>query len=49
MDKETGELVVKPSSFVNSKEGFDLFIQKIKPYSKESVMIGMEDTGHYHH
>ena len=48
MDKETGELVVKPSSFVNSKEGFDLLIQKLKPYSKESVMIGMEDTGHYH-
>jgi len=48
MDKDTGEVVVSPSSFPNNKEGFDSLIQKIKLYSKDSVLIGMEDTGHYH-
>ena len=40
IDKGSGVLEVKPTSFNNDKEGF--------PYSKESVLIGMEDTGHYH-
>ena len=48
MDKETGEILVNPVSFTNDKKGFDSFIQKIKSYSKDSVLIGMEDTGHYH-
>ena len=48
MDKDTGELIVSPASFANNKDGFDFLIQKLKPYSKDSVLIGMEDTGHYH-
>lgn len=48
MDKDTGELSVNPVSFSNNKEGFDFLINKLKPYSKESILIGMEDTGHYH-
>ena len=48
IDKDSGVLEVKPTSFNNDKEGFDFLIQKLKPYSKESVLIGMEDTGHYH-
>lgn len=48
MDKETGEIVVHPVSFSNDKEGFDFLIQKLKPYSRDSILIGMEDTGHYH-
>ena len=48
MDKATGEIIVSPTSFVNNKDGFDFLIQKLKPYSKDSVLIGMEDTGHYH-
>lgn len=48
MDKDTGELFVKPVSFPNNKEGFDFLVNKLKPYSKKSILIGMEDTGHYH-
>ena len=48
MDKETGEFNVAPSSFSNNKEGFDFLINSLKPYSKKSILIGMEDTGHYH-
>ena len=48
MDKETGEFNVTPSSFSNNKEGFDFLINSLKPYSKKSILIGMEDTGHYH-
>ena len=48
MDQQTGEIVSLPVSFSNDKEGFDFLLQKIKSYQKESVLIGMEDTGHYH-
>ncbi len=48
MDKDTGKLFVNPVSFPNNKEGFDFLINKLKPYSKNSILIGMEDTGHYH-
>lgn len=48
MDKESGEVIIQPISFTNSKEGFDFLIQKLKPYPNDSILIGMEDTGHYH-
>ena len=48
MDKETGEFNVSPSSFSNNKEGFVFLINSLKPYSKKSILLGMEDTGHYH-
>ena len=48
MDKDSGEIVSQPASFSNDKEGFDFLLQKIKSYPKNSVLIGMEDTGHYH-
>ena len=48
IDKETGELDVTPSSFSNNKDGFDSLLDLLKPYSKKSILIGMEDTGHYH-
>lgn len=48
MDKDSGEIVSQPASFSNDKEGFDFLLQKIKSYPKDSVIIGMEDTGHYH-
>ena len=47
MDKDTGELFVKPVSFPNNKEGFDFLVNKLKPYSKKSILIGMEDTASY--
>ena len=48
MDKDTGELLVDPVSFSNNKEGFEFLINKLKPFSKNSILTGMEDTGHYH-
>ena len=48
MDKETGELNVTPTSFLNNKEGFDFLINSLKSYPKKSILLGMEDTGHYH-
>ena len=46
--KEDGEIIVDPTFFNNNKEGFDQLLQSLKSYSKDSVLIGMEDTGHYH-
>ena len=48
MNKETGEVTVQPVSFSNNKEGFNFLVQKLKPFSKDSILVGMEDTGHYH-
>lgn len=48
LDQVTGEVLLLPLSFSNDKVGFDFLIQKLKPYSKNSILIGMEDTGHYH-
>ena len=30
MDKDTGELIISPTSFANYKEGFDFLVQKLK-------------------
>jgi transposase len=48
MDKDTGEIIIHPVSFPNNREGFDFLIQKLKPFPKDSILVGMEDTGHYH-
>ena len=48
MDKVTGEIIVSPTSFLNNKDGFDFFIQKLKPYSKDSLLIGMEAVSYTH-
>ena len=48
MDKETGEIISQPASFSNDKAGFDFLLNQIRYYQKDSVFIGMEDTGHYH-
>lgn len=48
MDKDSGEVLLQPSSFSNTKDGFDSLIQKLSSYSKDSILIGMEDTGHYY-
>lgn len=47
-EKGTGEIISKPTSFTNDKKGFDYLLERIKAYPKDSVLIGMEDTGHYH-
>ena len=48
VDKETGEILSKPSDFKNNKEGFQFLTQTLSSYSKSNLLIGMEDTGHYH-
>ena len=48
IDKETGEILAKPSDFKNNQEGFQFLTQTLSSYSKSNLLIGMEDTGHYH-
>lgn len=45
--KGTNEVIVEPMFFNNNKDGFDILLSSIKGLSKEDVLIGMEDTGHY--
>lgn len=47
MDQYIGVILVDPSSFKNNKEGFEQLVKTIGPYSKEIILIRMEDTGHY--
>lgn len=47
-NSNTGELLTNPAFFDNTKEGFDLLTKQLKSYSKDNVLIGIEDTGHYH-
>ena len=42
-----GEVLVNPFSFENSREGFNLFLSKIKNFQINNCLIGLESTGHY--
>ena len=48
IDKGTGEILSNPSVFDNNQNGFLFLIKKLSHYSKSKLLIGMEDTGHYH-
>ena len=48
INNENGDVLVEPTSFKNNKEGFDFLYDKMNSYKKENILIGMEDTGHYH-
>lgn len=48
IDKETGEILSNPSVFNNNQEGFLSLIKKLSSYAESELLIGMEDTGHYH-
>ena len=48
IDKETGEILSNPSEFNNNQEGFLLLLKKMDNFAKTDLLIGMEDTGHYH-
>ena len=48
IDKETGEILLNPSAFDNNQTGFLYLIKKLSNYAKSELLIGMEDTGHYH-
>lgn len=43
----TGVTLKDPFFFDNNKEGFDLFLSTIKPYTRRKYCIGMKDTSHY--
>ena len=48
IDRGTGEILLNPSAFDNNQNGFLLLIKQLKAYDKADILIGMEDTGHYH-
>ena len=48
IDKGTGEILSNPSVFDNNQNGFLFFIERLNGYNKNDILIGMEDTGHYH-
>lgn len=48
IDKGTGEILLNPSTFDNNQKGFRVLIENLTDYAKSKLLIGMEDTGHYH-
>ena len=48
IDKGTGEILSSPTVFDNNQTGFLYLIKKLSNYAKSELLIGMEDTGHYH-
>lgn len=42
-----GEVLIKPFSFSNSDEGFNLLLSKIKDFPSDDCLVGLESTGHY--
>lgn len=48
VSKESSEILIDPTDFSNDAKGFSHLYETCKVYSKEDVLIGMEDTGHYH-
>lgn len=48
VNKVNGEVLIEPTSFLNNANGFSSLIQSIRSFDKDSILIGMEDTGHYH-
>lgn len=47
MDAACGESLCEPFFFKNNKEGFKKLFNELNKYSKNELLIGMEDTGHY--
>ena len=48
VEKDSGEILSNPSDFDNNQKGFALLIQKLNSHAQSELLIGMEDTGHYH-
>lgn len=47
-NQSTGQEIVSPTNIENNQKGFDILLSKVKGYTKEEMLFGMEDTGHYH-
>mgnify|MGYP002518703082 CR=1 FL=1 len=48
VSKDSGVILVEPTEFSNTKSGFSTLYNHFIPYDKDELLIGMEDTGHYH-
>lgn len=48
VNKDDGEVLLEPRKINNDLKGFDSLLSSIKPYKDSDILIGMEDTGHYH-
>ena len=48
VDKNEGKTLLEPSKINNNLDGFKLLINSIEPFKNKNILIGMEDTGHYH-
>lgn len=48
IDRASGDILAGPAKFKNTSEGFEFLLGSIPRASKKDVLIGMEDTGHYH-
>ena len=48
IDYSTGEELVTPTFFENNQSGFRVLSRAFADFPKDSLLIGMEDTGHYH-
>jgi transposase len=42
-----GEVLEQPFGFDNNREGYSLLLSRLKQFSRESVLIGLESTAHY--
>ncbi|MBR3347440.1 MAG: IS110 family transposase [Solobacterium sp.] len=46
--KEDGEVIREPAKISNNLKGFEQLVSCIRKHRKQNILIGMEDTGHYH-
>ena len=46
--KEDGEVIREPTKISNNLKGFEQLVSCIRKHRKQNILIGMEDTGHYH-
>ena len=48
LNQSTGVLLTEPTGFHNNDSGFNTLLSSFKSFRKKNVLIGIEDTGHYH-
>lgn len=48
VSRDSGEILLQPTEFPNTASGFSTLCAHLISYDKAELLIGMEDTGHYH-
>lgn len=48
VSRDSGEILLQPTDFPNTASGFSTLCAHLISYDKAELLIGMEDTGHYH-